>query len=304
MKIKNLILSASLAFTMCSVTVADQAPVLDVMVPSGKTGSTMAQSVLINNALIELGYDSKLVHTGNCVNAVNYMNNNTERPTIFLYSDNRYYGDKKKFNCNIVAKDDNFVVNFNLKLSTMCVRADTDFTTFEDFIKNKDRVTIATTNTLPGSPYTDLSKQFGVDFVRVDFDGTKKTTAALVASDTDMMYQRYTGYVANHPEVKCFTTSASKAINGMPPMTEVFPEWSLNQLGSIQTVMASNLTREQLENAKNVIIQIQSENDKLRKYLADSYMVTAGEMDADGFGLAGFLENVQSIIDLDAQGNK
>ena len=59
-------------------------PVLDVIVPSGTSGNAFAESNLISDALKNLGYDSEVVVTRNCVNNKTYMAKDTGRPGVFL----------------------------------------------------------------------------------------------------------------------------------------------------------------------------------------------------------------------------
>lgn len=299
MKIKILAknILATMLLGMTSIAIAAEKPVLNVIVPSGNSGSTWAQSVLIRDGLIELGYDSEIIHTKNCVNTINWLKNNNGQPAFFLYSDNRYISDKN-INCHIEATKETFIANFNLKLHTMCVRADENFTTIEDFLKNKDRVTVATTNTLPGSPYEDLSEQFEIPFVRVDYDGAKMTMAGLLSGDTDLLYQRYTALEATTKEAHCFTTSSSSPINGMTPMKKLFPNWELNEYGSYQYAHGVNMSEEQIKNAREVIFTIQRENKKLNNYITTSYMVGAEELHTLGKGRESFLENVNIIKSL------
>jgi len=113
-----------------------------------------------------------------------------------------------------------------------------------------------------------------------------------------MMYQRYTGHLANNPEINCFTSSAQNTVNGMLPMTEVFPEWSLNTFSSYQYMHGFNMTSDQLENSRQVIIDIQKNNKKLNTYLTDSHMVTAEQLHSNGIGRVEFLDNVDTLLNL------
>lgn len=292
MSIKKTMGAFALALsTLFTASAFAEKPVLDVVVASSNTGSTWKQSVLIQEGLQALGYDSEIIHTANCPNTLDYMTKDTGRPAMFLYSDGRYISDKQK-GCDISVTEDSFVTNFVVKLQTLCTRSDTNFTSIEDFLKGKTRVLVATSNTLPGDPYAELSKQFGVEFVRVDYDGSSKQIAGLLSGDTDLHYARYTSKEKDNPEVKCFTTSAASEIDGLPPMKNLFPGWKFAELGSYQYLHGINMTAEQKEDAKNAIIKIQKDHAPLNKYLAKGSMVGAETLENAGQGMQAFLNNV------------
>ena len=74
----------------------------------------------------------------------------------------------------------------------MCVRSDEPFTNIADFLNGKTRVTVAGTHSLVDGIYDGLTKSTGVDFVRVDYKGSKNIIKGLIAGDTDLMYSGFT----------------------------------------------------------------------------------------------------------------
>jgi hypothetical protein len=292
--IKRIFTTLALAVIFSTSAMADK-PVLDVLVNGGKSGTNMAQSTLLNQSLIEAGYDSQLVWTKNCPTTKEYISKNS-RPAVFLYSDNRYVKDKVK-GCDFSISDESFATLWNVKLHAFCVRSDSGFTDIQSFVKGKSKVTIATTNSIPGNPYADLKipNVFGVEFKRVDYDGLKKTIAGLLAGDTDMMYQQYTATQANSKEMTCFSSSSTKEVNGMAPMTTVFPNWKMNQYNGYQYVHATNMSAADTKRVGAVISNLQISNAKLAEYLKKGYMMSAAEAAEQGLGRESFLSNLNAL---------
>lgn len=285
--LKTIGLSIMLLFT-ASVQASDK-PVLDVIIPSGNGGNAWAEGNLLRDALVKLGYDSEVVWTKNCANTVDYMKKDTGRPGIFIHGSGRYISDKAK-GCNLVADKSTFVYPLYLRLQTMCVRKDSGFTSIQDFLQGKDRVTIATTNTLPQGIYDDLSESTGVRFVRVDYDGSKRILKGLIAGDTDLMYSGYTKSEQKATEISCFTTSAAKEINGLPPMKDLFPGWGLNALSTYKYIHAVNLPASRMQEVRNAMAAVIDKDEKVAPYIRNASMVPGTEI-TDG-ALENFLKTV------------
>lgn len=286
--LKTLGLSVMLMFT--AVAQASEKPVLDVIVPSGNGGNAWAEGNLVRDALIKLGYDSEIVWTKNCPNTVTYMAKDTGRPGVFIRSSGRYLKDIKK-GCNLEVNEESFVMPLYMRLQTMCVRKDSGFTSIEDFLKGKTRVTVATTNTLPGGAYDDLTASTGVEFVRVDYDGSKAIIKGLVAGDTDLMYSGYTKREQSNTEITCFTTSAGKKINGLTPMKELFPNWRLNDLGNYKYFHSVNIPAERMGEVRNALSSVIDSDEKVAPYIRNASMLPGTEVEN---GLQAFLTSAEA----------
>jgi tripartite-type tricarboxylate transporter receptor subunit TctC len=256
----------------------------------------MAQSTLLNNSLIEAGYDSQLVWTKNCPTTKEYISKNS-RPSIFLYSDSRYVKDprKSKGKCEFKISDESFATLWNVKLHAFCVRSDSGFTDLTSFLKGKSRVTVAATNSLAGEPFKQLQEQTGVEFKHVEYNGLKRTIAGLLAGDTDLMYQQYTATQAGSDEIKCFAVSGDKEINGMQPMTELFPDWELNRWNSYQYAHAVNMTVDQVKAAGEIIKDVQESDAKLKAYLDKGFMMSARAAEEAGIGKEDYLASTELL---------
>lgn len=291
--IKRIFTTLALVMAFSTSAVADKA-VLDVLVPSGKSGTSMAQALLLNKALIGAGYDSELVWTKNCPTTKEYLSSNTERPSVFLYSDSRYVRDKKK-GCDYSISDETYAGLWNVKLHAFCVRADKGFTDMASFLKGKSSVTVATTNTLAPDMFAQINKQTGVEFKKVEYDGLKKTIAGLLAGDTDLMYQQYTKRQATNNEIKCFSSSAPVEVAGMTPMKDLFPNWYMNGWNSYQYIHANNMTASQAKAAGKAIMGLQVSNAKLTEFLKKGHMVSASVAEERGLGVDEFLASVELL---------
>jgi len=252
-------------------------PILDVIVPSGTSGNAFAESNLISDALKDLGYDSEVVVTKNCVNNKAYMAKDTGRPGVFLRDTGRYVKDESR-NCHVEVNDKTFVSVFYKRHQTMCVRADEPFTNMADFLQGKKKVTIANTSSLIDGIYDDLSKDTGVKFVRVDYNGSKKIIKGLVAGDTDLMYSGFTKREINNKQIKCVTTSAKTSVEGRPPMNEVFPNWHLNETGTLKYFHSVNIPNSQLATVKADLNKV-IESDKVASYLKKAFMTPGTAID-------------------------
>ena len=252
-------------------------PILDVIVPSGTSGNAFAESNLISDALKDLGYDSEVVVTKNCVNNKAYMAKDTGRPGVFLRDTGRYVKDESR-NCHVEVNDKTFVSVFYKRHQTMCVRADEPFTNMADFLQGKKKVTIANTSSLIDGIYDDLSKDTGVKFVRVDYNGSSKVIKGLVAGDTDLMYSGFTKREIGNKQINCFTTSATTTVDGRPPMSELFPNWHLNTNGTLKYFHSVNIPNSQLATVKADLNKV-IESDKVASYLKKAFMTPGTAID-------------------------
>jgi len=274
--LKTIGLSIMLIFTTAAY--ADK-PVLDVYIASGNSGATWTEGNMIRDALVELGYDSEVVWTKNCANTVKHIAKGNARPGFFFRSVGKALRDEQK-GCTMEVNESSFVMPLYMRLQAMCVRKDAGFTTFADFIKGKERVTVATTNTLPGgnSTYQEISDQTGTRFVRVDYDGSKKIIQGLLAGDTDMMYSGFTKREFGNPELQCFTTSADKEIDGLPAMKTLFPNWKLSTLGTYKYIHAVALPTDRFPEVREALGKVLDQSEKFAPYVKNAKMVSGTEI--------------------------
>ena len=252
-------------------------PILDVIVPSGTSGNAFAESNLISDALKDLGYDSEVVVTKNCVNNKAYMAKDTGRPGVFLRDTGRYVKDESR-NCHVEVNDKTFVSVFYKRHQTMCVRADQPFTNMADFLQGKKKVTIANTSSLIDGIYDDLSKDTGVKFVRVDYNGSSKVIKGLVAGDTDLMYSGFTKREIGNKQINCFTTSATTTVDGRPPMSELFPNWHLNTNGTLKYFHSVNIPNAELATVKTALNKV-IESKTVSTYIKKAFMTPGTAID-------------------------
>jgi len=270
-------IAMSLMLLFATNAYADK-PVLDVYIASGNSGASWVEGNMIRDGLERLGYDSQVIWTKNCANTVKHIAKGGARPGFIFHSVGKQLRNEQK-GCNLEVNEDTFIMPMYSRLQTMCVRSDSGFTSFDDFIKGKDKITIATTNTLPGGAdtYKALSDQTGKRFVRVDYDGQKKLTAGLLGGDTDMMYSSYRKAEFGNPELNCFTTSANKEIDGLPTMKSLFPNWKLSTMGTFKFFRAIELPADRFAEVRAALGKVILEDPKFGPYVSNAKMVPGTE---------------------------
>lgn len=277
---KTILLTMALTmFAILPLTASADKPILDVTIPSSNKGNSWAEGNLISDALNRMGYDSKVVHTKKCVNNKSYMAKDTGRPAIFVRSASRYVKDESR-NCKIEITDDNFLTVFYKRHQTMCVRADKSFTTINDFLSGKTRVTVAVTHSSTDGIFDNLSDQTGVRFVPVKVKGSKNIIKSLVAGDTDLMYSGLTKREIGTDTINCFTTSATTEVGGRTPMNKLFPTWNLNETGRVKYFHAVNIPKDRVAKIKQDLLNL-ANDVKIKPYLAKTFM-TPGKDIANG----------------------
>tara|TARA_R110000787_G_scaffold177019_2_gene289069 strand:- start:231 stop:1151 length:921 start_codon:yes stop_codon:yes gene_type:complete len=277
MTTKLKILAFSFVFMLLTTFAYADKPILDVTIPTSNAGNSWAEGNMLSDALKRIGYDSELVHTRKCVNNKNYMAKDTGRPAVFVRDTGRYVVDESQ-NCKIEVNKKSFINVFYKRHQTMCVRADEPFTNIADFLKGKTRVTVAGTHSLIDGIYDGLSAETGVDFVRVDYKGSKNIIKGLIAGDTDLMYSGFTKREIGTKQINCFTTSSDKAIVGRPPMSELFPSWHLNSYGTLKYFHAVNIPVDQMDKVRNDLNNI-TNDVKVKPYLEKAFMTPGSAID-------------------------
>lgn len=288
---KNLL--ASLMLIVSSAVYASDRPVLDVYIPSSNTGNSWVEGNMIRDALVNLGYDSEVVWTKNCQGTIKLITAGNARPGIFVRSSGKLVRDEKKGCTGLPVDEKSFVMPFYDRLQTMCVRKDAGFTTLADFLRGKERITVATPVTIPGGDtvYEDLTEQTGVDFVRVSYDGSKKVLQGLIAGDTDLLYSGYTKREYGNSEIQCFTTSAETPINGITPMQTIFPNWKFNTMGNFKYVHAVELPAERFQEVRDAISKVIDNDVKIAPYIRNANMIPGTEIND---GLNKFFKSVDN----------
>ena len=245
-------------------------PILDVIVPSGTSGNAFAESNLISDALKDLGYDSEVVVTRNCVNNKTYMAKDTGRPGVFLRDTGRYVKDESR-GCHVEVNNDSFISVFYNRNQTMCIRANEPANSIPEFLQGRKKVTVGNTASLIDGIYDDLSKDTGIKFVRVDFKGSKKTLKGLVAGDVDMMYTGFTKREIKNKQIKCLAVSSTEPVGGRDPLSKIFPTWHLNKTGTLKYWHAVNIPADQLATVKADLNRV-IESPAVATYLEKAFM--------------------------------
>ena len=262
--------------------------ILDVIVASSNTGNNWKQGVMLQKALTERGYDSKLVHTANCFKNKKYIAG-TDRPGFYFKSGSSWISDvvsKKCFIAPEVTEDVSYVTPFFYRSNAMCVRKSdnigSDLKDIMAWIKAKDRVTIATFNNLPDD-FADLGKQFGNKWKKVAYNGSSNTLKGFLAGDTDLMYLGYTAREINTPDLNCFATTGG--VNGTAKFADIFPNWGLSGLVEFPVVFGIKLNEAQKADAKVVIGDMMANDPDLKKYYGQAFIPTSAELEKRGLGL-------------------
>lgn len=265
--------------------VADQKPILDVIIPSSNTGNSWKQGVMLNEALKKMGFDSEMVHTANCINNNDYIAK-TDRPGFFFQSGSSYAANLGK-NCKIDPTVETFVTPLFHRSQAMCTLKSNNFKSLEEFLKGKTRVTVANTSSLPDGLYNDLTAQYGVEFVRVDYKGSSRTLKGLLAGDVDLMYTGYTAREASNPDVHCFATTAG--VNGTESFDNLFANWALKDLSEFAYVHGVKLDAQQTEQARIAIHEILATDPKMVEYYSQSHITTGDVLYKKGVSMPEWL---------------
>lgn len=278
----------SVALFVSVAAVAESSkPVLDVIVPYSNTGNGWKQGVMIQKALEAAGWDSEMVHTGSCPGTNDYAGK-TDRPGIFLAS-NSVVAAFAEQGCNLPVSDKTFVGPYFDRSQAMCVAGDSNFTSIEEFVKGKSRITVGNTSSLPAGLYDDLSKQFGVEFVRVDYNGSGSTFRGMLAGEVDMIYQGYTAREVNS-ELKCFATTLG--VNNTAKFDDLFPNWSLSNITEYTALFGIGLESDESKaKAREAVYNALANDPDLSAYYAKSFIVTGDKM--QGQDLSTFNEKLK-----------
>ena len=112
----------------------------------------------------------------------------------------------------------------------------------------------------------------------------KKIVAGILAGDTDMMYSGFTKREFGNPELQCFTTSASKEIDGLPSMKTLFPSWKLSTIGTYKYFHAIELPANRFAEVREALGKVLTESEKFAPYVKNAKMVPGTEI-ADGLSV-------------------
>ena len=282
------IIALTITVTGLTGTAMADKKILDVIVASSNTGNNWKQGVMLQKALTERGYDSKLVHTANCHKNKKYIAS-TDRPGFYFKSGSSWISDVVRKKCFIapeVTEDVSYVTPFFYRSNAMCVRKSdnigSDLKDIMAWIKAKDRVTIATFNNLPDD-FADLGKQFGNKWKKVAYNGSSNTLKGFLAGDTDLMYLGYTAREINTPDLNCFATTGG--VNGTAKFADIFPNWGLSGLVEFPVVFGIKLNEAQKADAKVVIGDMMANDPDLKKYYGQAFIPTSAQLEKRGLGL-------------------
>lgn len=265
-------LSAALVTGFTAVATAEEVNNrLDVLIYAREGGNAWRNGVMINEALIAQGYESEIVHTGNCFNTLDYMSQETEIPTIFLLPD-IHLVENAPLGCENSPTEDTFVTAFYNRVQVMCVRADEEFVDVNSWLEGRERVTVADSSAATQDFYDALTELTGVEFVQVSYDGSGATLRGFIAGDTDLIYTGYTQREASSEDINCFGQSGSEEIHGIPPFTEVFPDWGWATQGALHVINGFNLSPEFKELVREDILDILANDPSITEYISASGM--------------------------------
>jgi hypothetical protein len=292
-KLFGALLVSSMLFIAGVVSAAQ--PILDVIVKGSKTGNSWKMGVMLQESLTAQGYDSEMVHTGSCVNTVDYSNKPT-RPAFFLSSGSSYASDQRS-ECSIAPTVDTFITTFFYRSQAMCTLKDNKVTNIfgnvkmKKFLDGKKRVTVASGASWPDGMFDGLEKQFNVDFVRVNYKGSGSQLKGLLAGDTDLLFTGYTTREINNPDVNCFAVSGD--IKGKAKFSDLFPDWNLSSIGEFSYAHGSNIPANRMEEVKAALHESMKMDGKLKEFMTNSKYTPGYVLHDNGVGIDGFWTNAK-----------
>ena len=244
---------------------------LDVIIAAREGGNAWRNGTMLNQALIDLGYESEIVATGNCFNTLDYLAQETETPTIFMLND-IHLVENAPLGCSNRPTEESYVTAFYNRVQVMCVRANEEFTDINSWLEGRERVTVADSSAATQDFYDALTEQTGVEFVQVPYNGSGATLRGFVAGDTDLIYTGYTQREASSEDLNCFGQSGSDEINGIPSFAEVFPDWGWAGQGALHIINGYNLTPEMKEQVRADILEMLANDPNVTEYINASGM--------------------------------
>ena len=294
-KISKLISALTMAsmIVLSTAGMTQAAKVLDVIVKGSKTGNSWKMGVMLQESLTAQGYDSEMVHTGSCVNTVDYSNKPT-RPAFFLSSGSAYASDLRG-ECAIAPSEETYITTFFYRSQAMCTLKDNKVTNIfgkvklEKFLKGKKRVTVASGASWPDGMFDGLEKQFGVDFVRVNYKGSGSQLKGLLAGDTDLLFTGYTTREINNPDVNCFAVSGD--VEGKAKFSDLFPDWNLSTIGEFSYAHGSNIPANRMEEVKAALHESMKMDGKVKDFMTNSKYTPGYVLDKKGIGINAFWTN-------------
>jgi len=273
--------------------VADQKPILDVIVPASNAGNTWKQGVMINEALKNLGFDSEMVHTSNCINNNDYISK-ASRPGIY-FNTNSFHAANMSAGCEMKTNEETFLAPWFDRSQAFCVAKEDNFTSLEQYLEGRKRVTVGNTSSLPQGLYEDLSAQYGVEFVRVDYKGSSKTLKGLLADDVDMIYTGYSAREVNNPDINCFATTAGVA--NTETFASLFPNWGLAGITEFAVVLQVGLETDAEKNqARDAFLKAIATDSKLVEYYKSAHIITGDTLVSQGVGLEDWNTKVNILV--------
>lgn len=291
-------LAVALTITSFSAS-ADQ---LDIIVPSGNTGNSWKQGVMLHKALQSQGFDSELHWTKNCHTNNKWVKNN-DRAAMYIINANKLKSDiyRKKCKANPAITDDSAVSMLYLRSMALCVakKPFNNINSKEDFnkwISQKDKIKIGVSD-YPRGMFVDLEKQYNIPFNRVDFSGSSKVLKGLIAGDVDIIYTGYTAREVNTPGVNCFATTAG--VNGTQKFKDIFPNWKLNELATYAILQGVNMNPDIKAKAHAAAMKMLSEDADLVAYYGKSFIITGDKMEEQGMDMKGFWKTYDIWVSLD-----
>lgn len=272
---------------------AEKKMVLDILVPFSKTGNGMKTSLMFKEALEKKGVDIQLIHTANCFQHERYLESVT-RPSFYWQAGSDMIANAKKGCVNLV-NEETYIAPHIYRSNAVCVRRDDGKgETVEEilaWIGSQKRVTVAATADLPDD-FKELSDQFGNTIKKVEYKGSSKVFAGMMAGDTDLVYTGYTKREINAPNLNCFATT--DGVNGTAKFSDVFPDWNMSRLVAFNHLVGAGMDAKQKEEVKQLLIEVMAEDPKISSFYGDAFIATTADLEKRGMGLEDFWADVEA----------
>jgi hypothetical protein len=288
-KLRKIILALIISFSFINVSQsAESKGSLKVAIYAKEGGNSWVQGQMLNQSMIEAGYASEVMGTGNCLNLAKYLKDTKEKtPTIFLHSE-LSMGSHMEMGCRIVPKENNFVAVAFKRVNAMCAPVGKDW----QAILKQDEITVAVTNTFPDVIFDELSKTTGKKIKRVTYDSSGSAYKGLVAGDTDLLYTGLTKREATSKAVTCFATTNDKKVGDMIPMKELFPGYKVAELSNLWYIYGHNLTAKQKKQLKEDLFAVIKTNKEWQEFIVPSKMIPGYEL--GNYKVADLIKNGKS----------
>lgn len=292
MKLLKQTLSIAL-IAISTATMAQPAKEIDLVVNSPQGGSVYKHSTMIADSLTELGYKVNFVAVNTCVNNKTYLENNKDKPAIYLYADSTH-NEFAAQGCTLPVNSETFLTTAYYRINAMCTprKLASSQEDIANLIKQKSTITIAAVTSTPPRVVESMSQWLGKPVKMVPYSKSNDSIRGTLGGDADILYIGLTPAAAENKDLYCWATTAKNKIGDMVPLTTLATNYKYTTIGSYWFIQSNALTGSYRETVKQDLDKIFAQ-EKWVKYFSSAYMVPGREF--KNVGAIDVLKNIDNL---------